>query len=55
MHDTNLLREIREIIRNCEDYKGRGESRYHEEQQELLAYGKIKELLDVEGERNGCM
>lgn len=56
MRDTNLLTEIKRIIRDCEDYKGKGESRYSEEQQELLAYSKIKELCgDGKGERNGCM
>lgn len=55
MQDTNLLQKIKAIIRNCEDYKGHGESRYSEQEQELIAYERIRDLIDGEGKGNGCM
>ena len=53
MRDTNLLKEIKQIIRECEEYKGNGESRYHEEQKELWAYNRIKELVGDEDKGEG--
>lgn len=50
MRDTNWSEVVR-IIRECEDYKGHGESRYHEEQKELWAYNKIKELVGDEKDK----
>lgn len=58
MQGTNwLLTEIRRVIRETEDYKGRGKSRYLEEQQMITAYNRIKELCgdESEGQRNRCM
>lgn len=49
MQDTNwLLERIREIINDCEYVKESGVSRYLQEQQELVAYNKIKELCNGE-------
>ena len=48
-----MLEQIIEVIRECEDFKGRGESRYHEEQAEISAYRKIKEICGVKNESEG--
>lgn len=52
MQDTNwLLERIQEIIRDCEYVKESGVSRHLEEQQEIVAYNRIKELCNGESER----
>ena len=56
MQGTYLLTEIKRIIEECEDFKGKGESRYHEELKELSAYNRIKELIgDDKDTGNGNM
>lgn len=52
MQDTNLLSQIKEIISDCEYIKESGVSRYLAEQQELVAYNRIKELINGEDKGN---
>lgn len=55
MPDTNLLEKIREIIEDCEYVKESGVSRYLQEQQEIVAYNRIKELCNENKDRGRCL
>jgi len=49
-----MLKEIVEIVRNCEEIQKSDESRLSKEQAKLAAYADIVKLLDMkEGDEDG--
>lgn len=44
-YSESILEAAREIIRSCEEYQLGNDSAYSKEQEQLLAYRRLRELL----------
>lgn len=45
MNEKRILDEIKKLVSDCEEYQESNDSRYHKEQEKIIVYDQIVDIL----------